>query len=144
MTLSDTPGPSLFFTHKDYLERKHYKTTCNFFWCVCTNLSLLVPVIALIGPLNSSAALSFMRKMTDNIGYCITEHHVPSLLSVNHLIWSPILPSKHLLMLKMLGRQFQHSKLYVHTQSGFVFLKLPGAERGSMMVFSLTTSFVRI
>lgn len=107
MTLSDKPGPSPSFTHKNDSPRVYTREQDEeengkiFFFCkhskqpaissgVHTNLPLLLPVITLIAPLNSSAALSLTRKMTDKISYCsITGHCIP--------LSSPLPESPHLI-----------------------------------------------
>lgn len=109
MTLSDKPGPSLIKITRlectpgrgegengksgqsiPILFLKARQATSNFFWCTCTNLSLLLPVITLIAPLNSSVTLSLTSKMTDKISYCgITGHRIP--------VSSPLSESPHLI-----------------------------------------------
>lgn len=101
------PGPHppslIKMTHLECTpESKTKKRTGRFFFfCkhskqpaissgVHTNLPLLLPVITLIAPLNSSAALSLTRKMTDKISYCsITGHCIP--------LSSPLPESPHLI-----------------------------------------------
>lgn len=89
--------------------------------------------------------------MADKISYCsIRRHHIfifSPLLSVNHLIWSQILASKHQKTVKMLDRLHVSFRavhfMFIHIQD-LCFSNLPVLEPRSIIMFPLTTSFVRI
>lgn len=136
----DLVGQTRAFTHKGYSlkeytreeRRKEWGSEVTLYWFfflstalqptissgVHTQISLLLPVITLVAPLDSSTALSLMRKMTDKISYCSATGHCI-------LLSSPLSKSPHLISKskqwqtwRMLDciRQFQNSAFYVHTQ----------------------------
>lgn len=186
MTLSDKPGPSLSFSHKDYSlkaytrERrrkegqgkrrriililffffygKHYKQP-TILSGLYAQISLCFSLLSLLEPhWTPQRYCPWLGKWQITSAIAASQGTAaPSPLLPSPLLPSPLNESPHLISnsgIKASARvekcstdcmwQFRNSEFYVHTRSGFVFLKVGDAERGSITMFPLTTSFVRI
>ena len=199
MTLSDKPGPSLSFSHKDYSlkvytrerrrkegEGKRRRIILIFFFLfsfffgkhykqpailsgLCAQISLCFSLLSLLEPhwtpqrhcpwlgkwqITSAIAASQGTAVPSSLP---SSPLLSSPLPSSPLLSSPLHESPHLISNSGIKAsasvekcstdctwQLRNSEFYVHTRSGFVFLEVGDAERGSITMFPSTTSFVRI